>query len=392
TKYNYDSVFLVSAKSNIYYHYAGINKTISTKNQHDVWYYDFVNSNSSYDLDVDFDEANLNSLTVFVNCRVTDEQGTLLGVVGVGLKMNQLQSMLKSYETDYDLKATIINDEGIVQIDSDEQNIETVNFFSNDSTAKLKSQITQNHDSMEMFWYPDNHSQTCLITQYISTLDWYLVVQKDTHIMREAINSQFKTDAFLVIIVIYLVLSLTTIIINRYNRLLMNKAITDDVTDLPNLKMFHEMYRHNSKKYFAKQGTVFMFDIDNFKKVNDENGHLFGNTVLYNVSMISKDLIGNKGIIARFGGDEFIGVIYGSSKNAYAILESIRKSIPNNPQLPELSDITISIGATKIKPKGKVDTFIKESDTAMYRSKINGRNRIGLLILNNKKAALKVIN
>ncbi|MEG2074203.1 MAG: cache domain-containing protein, partial [Angelakisella sp.] len=126
-KYNYDSVFLTSEKSGIYYSQDGINKVVSTENAHDVWYYDFMASKKAYDLDVDFDEVNDNQLTVFTNCLITDENNSPMGAVGVGIKMSYLQAMLQSYEEKYDLKACLINEDGLVQVDSLAENIETVN-------------------------------------------------------------------------------------------------------------------------------------------------------------------------------------------------------------------------------------------------------------------------
>lgn len=140
-KYEYDSVFLVSARSNIYYHYEGINKVVSKEDKHDVWYYDFIESNENYKLDVDFDEVNSNTLTVFVNCRVENTDGSLLGVVGVGIKMNNLQSLLKSYESEYNLKANLINEDGVVQVDSDEKNIELQIFSTQQITVPTKKKF-----------------------------------------------------------------------------------------------------------------------------------------------------------------------------------------------------------------------------------------------------------
>ena len=113
-KYNYDSVFLVSDTTKNYYHYNGINKVVSEGNAHDVWYFDFLNSRLVYDLDVDTDEANHNRLSVFVNCRMTGEDGRLMGVTGVGLELDQVQSLLKSFEENYGLEALLFSEDGTV--------------------------------------------------------------------------------------------------------------------------------------------------------------------------------------------------------------------------------------------------------------------------------------
>ncbi len=90
-KYGYNSVFLVSEGTKDYYHYQGLHKTVSDTDNHDQWYFEFVDQDIAYSLDVDNDEAAGNELTVFVNCRIENDQGDLLGVAGVGLRMNQVQ-------------------------------------------------------------------------------------------------------------------------------------------------------------------------------------------------------------------------------------------------------------------------------------------------------------
>ncbi|MEG2149101.1 MAG: diguanylate cyclase [Clostridiales bacterium] len=375
-KYNYDSVFLVSANSEVYYHYEGINKIVSPENPHDIWYYDFLESNKPYDLDVDADEVKNNQLTIFVNCRIEGSDGSLLGVVGVGVKMDHLQGLLKSFENDYDLNACLINNQGVVQIDSDVKNIETANFFDNKASLALKDKILNKKQSMEIFWYPNGAVENCVITQYVENLDWYIVIHKDTSTIRSMLTTQFKKDLLLIAIIIVMVLLLSSFLICRYNRLLVKTAATDEVTNLPNMKMFHEIYRRNSKKNGCKEGTLFIFDIDHFKKVNDLYGHMFGNTVLYQISSMANQVIGNKGIIARFGGDEFVGAIYAPPDEADVILKDIIAKVCKSPQMEDIARITISIGATRIVSGNKLDALIKEADVALYRSKTKGRNQV----------------
>lgn len=373
-KYGYDSVSLISAKSNIYYHFDGINKIVSRQDAHDVWYYDFIESGNAYKLNVDVDEVN-NELTIFVDSRIEAPDGTLLGVVGVGVKMSHLQAMLEKYETDYDLKAVLINKEGVVQVDSNKENIETVNFFNDPFYGEFKEEILNNKNSMEIHWFPKKAVGSCLITQYIENLDWYIVIEKTTSQLKSVLTAQFHQDLLFIAVIILLVLLISSVIINQYNRLLIKTATTDEVTDLPNAKMFYEMYRRNLKRAACRQGTFFIFDIDHFKKINDENGHLFGNTVLYNVSAMVKEMVGNKGIVARWGGDEFVGIIYAPPETADAILQSIIKVIADD-QKDVLKSITVSLGATRICGGDKLNIFIKEVDMAMYCSKANGRNQI----------------
>ena len=83
-KYNYDTAFFVSTDSNKYYTENGILKTVNKEEKLDAWYYSFIASSDLYELNVDMDEDENFDLTVFVNCKVLNEEDELLGVIGVG--------------------------------------------------------------------------------------------------------------------------------------------------------------------------------------------------------------------------------------------------------------------------------------------------------------------
>ncbi|MEG0650464.1 MAG: diguanylate cyclase [Oscillospiraceae bacterium] len=374
-KYFYDSVFLVSAATGTYYYYEGVNKQISKEDEHDIWYYDFIDSNLIYDLDVDKDEVNNDNLTVFVNCRVEGADGELLGVVGVGVKMSHLQELLLSYENDYGLNACLIDANGTVEIDSDLSNIETVNYFANSDCAYFKDDIIANTSNIEMHWYPSEGTGNCIITRYIKTLDWYIVVEKTTAQIRQILNEQFYNDLYFVVLITVVVMLLITFIISKYNKILIKTATTDEVTKLPNSRMFNELYAKNLKRVEYSQGVLFMFDIDSFKAINDAHGHLFGNKVLLRISEIVQMTIGKRGIVSRWGGDEFVGVIYANLVDADAILREIMSGISEIND-DNIQNVTISIGVTRISSSQNIEELLRQADKAMYKAKDMGRNRI----------------
>jgi hypothetical protein len=97
-KYDYTTVFCVSEQTGNYYYQDGLNKTIAREDSHDVWYYNFIASGNEYDIEVDTNEANGNKITVFVNFRMEDSDGSLLGVIGVGLLVDSVEEAIRAYE------------------------------------------------------------------------------------------------------------------------------------------------------------------------------------------------------------------------------------------------------------------------------------------------------
>jgi hypothetical protein len=108
-KYGYTTVFCISEQTGNYYYQVGLNKKISKSDEHDIWYYNFIKSGHEYDLQIDTNEADKNTITVFINFRMESEDGRLLGVIGVGLEISDIENVIRSYEKDYDLSVYIVN-------------------------------------------------------------------------------------------------------------------------------------------------------------------------------------------------------------------------------------------------------------------------------------------
>ena len=167
---NYNSAFIVSERSRTYYTQKGFNKIVSPQtDDHDIWYSKFIESGKKYDFDVDTDEVHDNAWTVFVNCRIEDENGELLGVCGVSVVMTDLQDILHTYEKEYNVKINLINSEGLVQVDTDMINIEN---------SILDIDLSDVTNSAE-YIYQEKENGGYTISKYVENLGWYLVVQSD---------------------------------------------------------------------------------------------------------------------------------------------------------------------------------------------------------------------
>jgi hypothetical protein len=170
-KYDYNSVFVISEKTKDYYHYKGVHKTIDPSDLHDQWYYNFIESGKLYELDVDVDEAQGNALTVFVNCRIEDENNQLMGVVGVGLEMKEVQGILGLFEDSYDLESFLVDQDGMVQVHTNNQLIESYNINEDETIRSFTDDIFANETTLKTYRYNENGIDGYLITRYIEDLD-----------------------------------------------------------------------------------------------------------------------------------------------------------------------------------------------------------------------------
>ena len=126
--------------------------------------------------------------------------------------------------------------------------------------------------------------------------------------------------------------------------------------------------------------SLTMLDIDHFKKVNDQYGHLTGDEVLENVAALMQQNVRNTDSVGRYGGEEFIVVLPKTDLSLAGIMaERLRIAI----EAAEMRDsegntfgITVSQGVSSYKPGEDELAVISRADDALYRAKQNGRNRV----------------
>lgn len=152
-------------------------------------------------------------------------------------------------------------------------------------------------------------------------------------------------------------------------------AVTDGLTNLFNHRFFHDTVEKLVRK--KKGFTVFLFDIDDFKKYNDKYGHIAGDIVLREFGLIINDTIRENDLGFRYGGEEF-AVIFSNTgkKNAPVCAERIRKQI-NNKIFP--NDIYLSVsGGLAFFPEQAESRkqIIDLADKRLYKAKEAGKNRV----------------
>lgn len=163
------------------------------------------------------------------------------------------------------------------------------------------------------------------------------------------------------------------------SRDIINSATTDDLTKLYTREFFDaaliDLYQQCKEK---KQPISFiMIDIDDFKIVNDKYGHQTGDFVLKEIGKIIKKNIRDDDIAARYGGEELVIIVPESSTiQSKKIAERIRKQVEKNLFDKDLT-VTVSIGISQMKlPFNTIHSLIKCADSALYKSKANGKNQI----------------
>lgn len=167
-------------------------------------------------------------------------------------------------------------------------------------------------------------------------------------------------------------------------------ARTDPLTRLSNRRDFLEKFKHEVNRFERSRTpfSVIMADIDDFKKVNDCYGHDCGDYVLLTISNVLRLSIRKLDILARWGGEEFILLLPGTSlAGAIKVAEAIRKKIATEPYCyagHQLA-VTMSFGVCQFDPDMSIDECIKNADEAMYEGKHSGKNQVMTKSLNEEQ-------
>lgn len=156
-------------------------------------------------------------------------------------------------------------------------------------------------------------------------------------------------------------------------------ANTDKLTGLNNRQRFDEQLKglvlaaERSHQPFA----LVLIDIDHFKHINDEFGHLFGDTVLQELARHLQKNLRHEDFLARWGGEEFAILMPDTStEEAFKLAERLRKSVADTSICNQ--PVTFSGGVASWTPGLSAETLLGKADRALYQAKENGRNRIEL--------------
>ncbi len=162
----------------------------------------------------------------------------------------------------------------------------------------------------------------------------------------------------------------------RRERILTKLATRDQLTGIFNRHaLIHDFERllYQAKRYQTTFSLI-IFDIDNFKRVNDTYGHLVGDKALKEVVKAVKKVLRKSDIFGRWGGEEFL-VLLPMTLEPYAPAEKIRQTVGNHEFCRSLN-ITLSLGATTYRDGDTMDSMILRADEALYQAKQQGKNRV----------------
>jgi len=162
---------------------------------------------------------------------------------------------------------------------------------------------------------------------------------------------------------------------------LRDAAAIDSLTGCYNRREFENQLNRNISGAIRHQTklSVFMFDLDHFKEINDTYGHPAGDKVLKEVSAMVQQNMRTGDILARFGGEEFIAILPETDKiKAMELADRLRVKISRKVIVHGDDKITVtaSFGVSEMDRNADMGKIIQDADTMLYKAKLNGRNTV----------------
>ncbi|GAB1394526.1 sensor domain-containing diguanylate cyclase [Rhodocyclaceae bacterium] len=372
------SSFFVSEKSGIYYTAEGALKRVSSFEPRDAWYYRVRGMSEDYEINVDPDLANADALTIFINYRVFDYDDNYIGATGIGLTVDSVRRLISEYQERYKRKIYFVDLRGRV-VEFGKHKNQPVDLHTLPSLGpQIDHIIAARRGSYQYDINGDNH---ILHVNYLPELKWLLFVEQNEAVALAAVRQTLYTNLAISIIVTLIVIFLIQFAFNRYQWQLEEMASTDKLTGLLNRHAFTILIDKLLAEYRRAPRPISMLaiDVDHFKYINDAHGHQVGDEVLKIIARRLESGLRESDLAVRWGGEEFLLVLKGCDRNeALRIAENLRESIgalPIEIQGKTL-DLTVSIGVSEFNGSEPPDQTIDRADTALYKAKNAGRNRV----------------
>lgn len=171
--FNYDIAFVISAASKNYYYDGGFNKVIDIENNpYDIWYKNFLDKNTPYDVNIDLSEFDKKSWGLFINARIEDN-GELIGVCGVGLSMKDLQTVLSEKENRHKVKIDIFQPKENFNVNTDAVK------FKDPHLKEILVSLQQQEDFAAKEFIIDEFDDVFVIAKYLSEFDSFLIIRRE---------------------------------------------------------------------------------------------------------------------------------------------------------------------------------------------------------------------
>lgn len=378
-KYDTTTAFFVSEQTRYYYHPDGVLARVEDDDPKDAWYSRVRAMNDPYEINVDSDTADRQRLTIFVNYRVTGDDGEFLGATGIGLSVSSVADLIEQYQQRYGREIFFVDQNGRVALNG--EGFEgPASLRERDGIQRVATQILTSPSVATDYRHPDGHT-VYLNSRLIPELGWYLIVQQSKSAAEQRILGTLMLNVGIALAISALVGVTGWFTVRGYQSRLEEMASTDKLTGGASRQVFDVIFDHVTRiaRRHRTSVSLLAIDIDGFKPINDEHGHAAGDAVLRALGGIFRERLRETDTLCRWGGDEFVVLLADCERaDAHRIAEDIRASVADREihHGTGVIHVTLSIGVTQYRAGEDLSSLTARADRALYQSKNAGRNAV----------------
>ena len=371
-RYGAFTAFFVSERTGRYYYPEGVLKIVSPSEPRDEWYYRVRSMSEPYELNVDPDLANADALTIFINYRVIDTDGTYLGAAGVGLAVDSMTRMVATLKSEYGTNVYFVDKAGRIVAG------EPYGGPGTEDPALAPIYRRDLRVGPGSFRYRRGSENVLLFVRWLPEVGWFLFVERPEDAAMAGARRALYLNLVVYVLILVLALLAAGFTVNRFQSRLERTASFDPLTGAMNRLAFQTVAEHSIREA-RREGrplSVILFDIDHFKAVNDTLGHAAGDEALKTVVRTCAATLRASDLLCRWGGEEFLVLLPASGPDgAFAAAEKLRAAVSAEKLAPGSPTVTISAGTATLRPEEDLSSLVQRADERLLEAKRAGRDR-----------------
>ncbi len=377
-QYNTFTAFLVSRDTQAYYHFEAPPRHLKSDDPADVWFFRSIDATAPYEVNVDINKQQDDALTVFINYRVLDHDGKMIGLTGVGLDFTTVRNVVARYRAQFNRNIYFVNADGGIVVATDADTPVGASIRTSEGLAGIANKVLSEDHGEYSF---KRGGRTILLShRLIPDLGWRVMVEQDEATAMRPLWLGFLTNLAIGFFVIVVALLLVSLALGVYKKRVGDLAFRDGLTGLANRSGFEaELGERLAQMMTSGPLCLILIDIDDFGSFNDRFGRTTGDATLCKIARIVAELAGEVGLVARLGRDDFAIVRECSLEAAVRLADGLVKVIGAE-TFGDIAyaQVTASIGVSQLAVGDNCSSAMERGDRALRKAKSGGGDRVSL--------------
>lgn len=373
------SAFLGSERTRKHYSAEGLRNPLQENEARDSWFFGARDAKTPLILDAGFDSADRNAMTIFVAQRILDKDGSFLGAIAIGFKSDRLARMIDSYPQRFNSRIHFIDAQRKMVPIGAAAVRDTIDALP--GLRDIAREVLHKGSTPVQLQYRREGVTTHVSSRFIPELGWHLLVEQDDQAGTAAAEQLLVLNLVIGAGATALLVVLLLLTVNRYHERLERMAGSDPLTGLLNRQAFDIVFRQAMLEAdrTGRPLSGILFNVDFIKQVNAMHGNAVGDEVLRTIARIARGMLRESDVVTRWNGEEFFVLLKECRlEHAVVVAERLRQEVDQHDFSSIIPDghVTISLGVAQHEVGETASALFAHADEALYKAKVNGRNRL----------------